>query len=116
MPRGNGTGPAGMRPMTGRAAGYCAGGNTPGFTNPNSGRGLGFGCGNGGGLGRGRSMGGFGRGFRNQFIAVGKPGWARTSAGTAFGVDEKQILTNQAKTLQAQVEEIQKRLKVLDGE
>ncbi len=34
MPRGDGTGPAGMGPMTGRAAGYCAGSNAPGFANP----------------------------------------------------------------------------------
>ncbi len=34
MPRGDGTGPAGMGPMTGRAAGYCAGYQTPGYMNP----------------------------------------------------------------------------------
>jgi len=34
MPRGDRTGPAGMGPMTGRAAGYCAGYNVPGFINP----------------------------------------------------------------------------------
>lgn len=34
MPRGDGTGPAGMGPMTGRAAGYCAGYQSPGFMNP----------------------------------------------------------------------------------
>ena len=34
MPRGDGTGPAGMGPMTGRAAGYCAGYNMPGYMNP----------------------------------------------------------------------------------
>jgi len=34
MPRGDGTGPAGMGPMTGRGAGYCAGFATPGFANP----------------------------------------------------------------------------------
>lgn len=34
MPRGDGTGPMGMGPMTGRAAGYCAGYPTPGFMNP----------------------------------------------------------------------------------
>ena len=33
MPRGDGTGLTGMGPMTGRAAGYCAGNNAPGFTN-----------------------------------------------------------------------------------
>jgi hypothetical protein len=34
MPRGDGTGPRGLGPMTGRAAGYCAGYPTPGFMNP----------------------------------------------------------------------------------
>jgi len=38
MPAGNGTGPAGMGPMTGRAAGYCAGYAMPGFMNPMAGR------------------------------------------------------------------------------
>jgi hypothetical protein len=34
MPRGDGTGPLGMGPMTGRAAGFCAGYAAPGFMNP----------------------------------------------------------------------------------
>ena len=34
MPRGDGTGPAGMGPMTGRAAGFCAGFPVPGYMNP----------------------------------------------------------------------------------
>lgn len=34
MPGGDGTGPGGMGPMTGRAAGYCAGYPVPGFMNP----------------------------------------------------------------------------------
>ena len=50
MPGGNGTGPAGMGPMTGRAAGYCAGYSTPGFANPIGGRGF---WGGGRGFGRG---------------------------------------------------------------
>jgi Family of unknown function (DUF5320) len=66
MPRGDGTGPAGMGPMTGRAAGYCAGYPVLGFMNPISGRG-------GGGWGRGG--GGWGR--RNQFYATGLAGWQR---------------------------------------
>jgi len=37
MPGGDGTGPAGMGSMTGRAAGYCAGYPVPGFMNPNIG-------------------------------------------------------------------------------
>ena len=38
MPRGDGTGPAGMGPMTGRAAGFCAGYPVPGYMNPAVGR------------------------------------------------------------------------------
>lgn len=33
MPRGDGTGPLGQGPMTGRAAGRCTGNPTPGFFN-----------------------------------------------------------------------------------
>ncbi|MBN1435968.1 MAG: DUF5320 domain-containing protein [Sedimentisphaerales bacterium] len=75
MPRGDGTGPAGMGPMTGRAAGYCAGYSVPGFANNAvGGRGF-FGRGRGGG-------GGFGR--RNQFYATGLTGWQRFGAGAPF--------------------------------
>jgi len=45
MPAGNGTGPLGMGPMTGRAAGYCAGFGVPGYVNPTMGRGFGAGPG-----------------------------------------------------------------------
>jgi hypothetical protein len=46
MPYGDGTGPSGMGPMTGRAAGYCAGYPVPGYMNPIPGRGwYGFGRG-----------------------------------------------------------------------
>ena len=41
MPAGNGTGPAGLGPMTGRAAGFCAGYPVPGYMNPVGGK-LGF--------------------------------------------------------------------------
>jgi len=39
MPWGDGTGPLGLGPMTGRAAGFCAGYPVPGFMNPIPGRG-----------------------------------------------------------------------------
>jgi len=42
MPGGDGTGPRGQGPMTGRAAGYCAGYPTPGFANTAPRMGLGF--------------------------------------------------------------------------
>lgn len=79
MPGGDGTGPAGMGPMTGRAAGYCVGYDMPGSVNPVVGRGFGAG-GRGGGGGRG------GRGRRNQFYATRLTGRQRASMGaTAFG-------------------------------
>ena len=45
MPFGDGTGPMGRGPMTGRGAGFCAGFGSPGFTNPIPGRRFGFGRG-----------------------------------------------------------------------
>jgi len=74
-----------MGPMTGRAAGYCAGYGVPGYANPIPGRGFGYGGfgrggGWGGGFGRGGGRGG-GRGWRNGFYATGQPGWARAAAG-----------------------------------
>jgi len=78
MPGGDGTGPAGMGPMTGRAAGFCAGYPVPGYMNPVGGRGY-FGMGRGGGRG-----GGWGR--RNMFYATGLPGWQRFGSGyPAYG-------------------------------
>ena len=63
MPRGDGTGPNSMGPLTGRAAGYCAGYGVPGFMNPGPGRGLGMVWGRGGGRGMGMGRGrGRGRG------------------------------------------------------
>ena len=76
MPGGDGTGPAGMGPMTGRAAGYCAGYSVPGFMNPVVRRGY-WGWGRGV-WGRGR---GDGRGWRNWFYATGIPGWTRVAYG-----------------------------------
>ncbi|MCK5282115.1 MAG: DUF5320 domain-containing protein [Nanoarchaeota archaeon] len=57
MPGGDRTGPLGQGSMTGRAAGYCAGFNTPGYANPMAGRGFGRGFGRGMGFGRGRGFG-----------------------------------------------------------
>jgi len=111
MPRGDGTGPAGMGPMTGRAAGYCAGYGMPGYMNPTPG--------GGGGWGRGR---GGGWGWRNWYYATGMPGWQRAAAGMpAWGGPppgapapnpeaEKQFLTQQVEALQQQLDAARKRL------
>jgi len=52
MPGGDGTGPMGMGPMTGRRAGYCTGYSVPGYTNASV-RGFGRGFARGRGFGRG---------------------------------------------------------------
>ena len=68
MPYGNGMGPAGMGPMSGRAAGFCAGFGMPGYEAPRPGRSSGVGLGHGGGGG--------GRGWRHVFRASGLPALA----------------------------------------
>ncbi|HXL02849.1 MAG TPA: DUF5320 domain-containing protein, partial [Candidatus Atribacteria bacterium] len=65
MPGGDRTGPWGLGPMTGRAAGYCAGYSVPGYMNPIPGRGWGAGF----GRGWGRGYFGRGRGWRNWYRA-----------------------------------------------
>lgn len=77
MPAGDGTGPMGRGPMTGRGAGFCAGYGVPGSMNSIPGRGFGMGFGRGCGMGRGG-----GRGWRNMFYATGLTGWQRAAAGS----------------------------------
>lgn len=74
MPRGDRTGPGEMGPMTGRAAGFCAGFPTPGFMNPMRGRGYG-------------RYGGWGRGWGYRFrgYAAGPPRWAHGGYAPAPG-------------------------------
>ncbi len=110
MPRGDGTGPMGMGPMTGRAAGFCAGFGMPGYAN--------FGRGFEMGLGRGRGMG---RGWRNWFYATGLPGWMRFG-GNAMPYSypkpdpelERKALKNHAEALQTELNLIQNRLSELE--
>jgi len=116
MPRGNGMGPAGMGPKSGRAAGLCAGNGQPGYVNSGCGRGLGRGRGMGGAdcvHGYGMGVGGLGRGCRNMFLATGLPGWirARGSAvpgSSAVTEDQKQGLRSQAAMLQSELDAISK--------
>jgi hypothetical protein len=79
MPFGDGTGPAGMGPMTGRGAGFCAGYPAPGYTNPFVGRARWP------RWGAGWFAGGRGRGFRNMYYATGLTGWQRAAAGFPGG-------------------------------
>ena len=115
MPGGDGTGPAGLGPMTGRAAGYCAGYPVPGYMNPIGGRGY---------WGWGRRGGGFG--WRNWYYATGLTGWQRAALGypPAWGPPvypqdrerEMDALKNQAKYFENALKEINKRIEELSKE
>jgi hypothetical protein len=121
MPGGDGTGPQGMGPMTGRAMGYCAGYTVPGSMNPR-----GFGS-----WGRGRgTFFGRGRGFRNMYYATGMPGWMRYGY-PPYGInpitpqytnpqytkdDEIQFLKNQADYFKKALDDISSRLSELEKE
>ena len=114
MPAGDGTGPNGMGPMTGRGAGFCAGYNAPGYMNRGFGRGFG---------GRGG-----GRGWRNWFRATGLTGWQRAAAGwpgwggvweeppvgAAAAPSELDVLKAQAKHFEDALDGIRKRLDELE--
>jgi hypothetical protein len=123
MPAGDGTGPRGMGPMTGRGAGYCAGYGAPGYANPMPGRGFGMGRGRGGGWGRGR-------GWRNMYYATGLPGWARYGYAPAWGAppataygpygapptpeQETEFLKSQAEMLKEELNAISQRIAELE--
>ena len=132
MPGGDGTGPMGLGPMTGRAAGYCAGYSVPGYMNPIAGRGY---------FGRGRgTYGRGGRGRRNWYYATGLPGWARAAQGLPawggrmagpYGVpyaypynpwgaeitpqQEAQMLKDQARAMQEEINSINQRIAELES-
>jgi hypothetical protein len=119
MPGGDGTGPQGMGSMTGRAAGFCAGSNVPGYMNPYGKRFSGAGGRFSKGAGRG------GRGRRNWYFATGAPGWSRYNMSfPAWGgfidnpyhsrpEDEIEVLKDQADMLEQQLNEIQERMEEL---
>ena len=121
MPGGDRTGPMGMGPMTGRAAGYCTGYSVSGYANPVPGRGRGFGRGLGRGLGRGR---GWGRGFdfRGAAYAYGNPYYGDPYlAAPYYGPEsnpqqEAQMLKEQAKVMQEEISAINNRIKELEAD
>ena len=107
MPGGDRTGPMGAGPMTGRAGGFCAGFNAPGFAN------FGFG---GRGRGLGRGMGGRGRGFGRGF------GWGAgaafapyySPAGTMDPKQESEYLKNEVQMMEQEIKDINNRIKEIE--
>jgi len=110
MPRGDGTGPAGMGPMTGRAAGYCAGYPVPGYMNPAPG--YGFGRGLGRGFGRGLGF----RGSRGWGGYWGAPyGVATYNYGAPYQVPPVYYTAPQAEYFEDALEGINKRIQELEA-
>jgi len=115
MPAGNGTGPMGAGPVTGRGAGFCGGYATAGYANPvaggGRGRGMGFRQGYGGHVG-----GGMGMGFRRGRQWGGGYGMSTMGAPPAPMVEqEASLLKTQAQHLESTLADIHKRLVELEA-
>jgi len=120
MPGGDRTGPGGMGPMTGRAAGYCTGNTVPGYMNPSGGRGMGFRRGfQGGGRGFGRGVG-FGA-YAPPVAPMAAP-VAPVIPQPGYGVPpydegmELDVLRQQAQAIEASLSGIQKRIETLEAQ
>lgn len=124
MPGGDHTGPLGQGPRTGRAAGYCAGYDMPGYMNPVPGSGL--------GRGRGGGWGGGGRGWRHRYYATGLTGWQRGGRGRGWRAfppypvaydappptreQEVSMLQEDLRCLEQSAEQLRRRIEELDAQ
>ncbi|MGM0441965.1 MAG: DUF5320 domain-containing protein [Elusimicrobiota bacterium] len=114
MPLGDGTGPAGYGPMTGRGAGYCAGYSVPGYMNPVGGRGYyGYGAGYRGGGFRGRGFG------RRGWYAPVQTAWSGVAPSVpvnygTYPVQEEDALEQQKEYLEQELKNIEDRLESLE--
>lgn len=109
MPRGDGMGPMGMGPMTGRGGGYCAGFGRPGFMNSP-----------GWGMPYGRFAGGRGMGRRFFGAGYGGPmGWGFCPPYYAVGLgadEEKAVLARQMEAVEGRLADLRRRLSELESE
>ena len=104
MPGGDGTGPRGLGPMTGRGMGYCVGYVRPRFMNPRFGP----------GFGRGRRFGrGFGRGRGQRFFI--NSDYDPYYEEPITQEEEKEILGVEARGLEAELKRIKGRIKTLES-
>ena len=111
--------------MTGRAAGYCAGYSTPGFTNPIGGRGAGLGRGFGFGRGLGLGLGFRGGRGRGAWGAPYAPPTAVAPAAPyappVYGAaptrqQEVEALNQQAQAFEEALGDIRKRIEELEAD
>ncbi len=113
MPFGDGTGPRGMGPRTGRGAGFCCGYGVPGSMNAGFGRGLGMGRGRGGGWGnwfRAPGFTGRQRGFGRLF------GWPFGGGAASPEPRDAELgaLKAQAQGFESALAEIRERIEALE--
>lgn len=108
MPGGDGTGPLGRGPMTGRAAGFCSGLSGPGNANSAPGRGFGR---------------GWGRGFWGRRMLWREPYYQGPYCPPFRGVfptqnkeEEKTYLEEMIKGLEEEIKDIRGRIKELSEE
>lgn len=133
MPAGDGRGPSGMGPGTGRGVGYCGGYDAPGWANPGPGRRF---YGRGGVGMRGRRLAGYGAGRggawggRHQAYDAGPPRWARWGPppameyGSPYGASygppsqeqELEMLRDEAQWLKDHLDAISQRMDELSQE
>ncbi len=119
MPRGDGTGPLGQGPMTGRAVGYCAGYNTPGYANLFPRRKF------VGRAGMGRGFGGRFRGPPTPGFGLGRGGLPRSLEGYVPEApilytqptkeQELNSLNKQKEILKQDLDSLEKRIEELKG-
>ncbi len=125
MPGGDGTGPGGLGPMTGRGLGYCAGYSSPGYTKgPGMGMAWGWGRGRGfRGYGRGMAWGrGRGWGFRAYVPPVAAPGTYPVAPAAPLSDEqqlnmlkqEKDYLESDMNGIKSALEDISKRISDLE--
>ena len=106
MPRGDRTGPEGLGPRTGRAAGYCSGFANPGYVNRfPDGRGMGF----------GRRRGSFGAEHRPRGRGLGYPSAAPSYYPEEMTKEEELAsLKNQVKYMNEDIKATEERIAELE--
>ncbi|HDS03542.1 MAG TPA: hypothetical protein ENN72_07545 [Firmicutes bacterium] len=103
MPRGDRTGPNGVGPMTGRAAGFCGGNDRPGYA-------AGGFFGRGGGFGRG-----FGRGFNRGWGFRPFSGYGAGPVYPEYTPERETVdLKEEARLMENRLNEIKQRLADLE--
>jgi len=112
MPGRDRTGPSGEGPLTGRGAGFCAGGTGLRQDASATQQGAPYGLGRGGRNARGR---GLGRGYRARYWMQAGPAW-RTEPDTDSldQGEETRLLRAEAEHLRSALEAIDRRLEQLE--